>query len=138
MKKGTWQRPIKCEDGQLQIGNHNVFKVNILGRTVEGFTKQNSRGVLKVYEDTNGDGELNRGDQLIARGRVEKPFRGSGSALEDFEAGSVKQEWKTTFSEDFPMPLLTPYLEFKNGEGERVGELGLKMSPLIPRDDFGI
>ena len=86
----------------------------------------------------NGDGKLNRGDELIARGQVEKQFRGAGSALEDFEAGSVKQEWKTTFSEDFPMPLLTPYLEFKNGEGERVGKLGLKMSPLIPRDDFGI
>jgi len=138
MKKGTWQRPIKCEDGQLQIGKHNAFEVDILGRTVQGFTKQNSRGILKAYEDTNGDGKLNRGDELIARGRVEKQFKGAGSALEDFEAGSVKQEWKTTFSEDFPMPLLTPVLEFKNGEGERVGELGLKMSPLIPRDDFGI
>ena len=137
MKKGSWQRLIKFEKGQFDVGNPNQFKVKILGVMIKGFTKQNSRGVLRAYEDTNNDGILNRGDHLIGRSRVEKQFRDSGSALQDFELGSVKRKWETTHIENFPMPMHSPYLEFRNNQGELVAEMGVTMNPSIWRDDFG-
>ena len=93
---------------------------------------------MRAFEDSNDDGFLNKGDQLIAKGRVEKKFRGEGSALQDFEAGSVRQKWETTYMDELPMPMLSPYLEFKNGDGELVGEVGIKMPPLMPRDDLAL
>ena len=137
MKKGSWQRLIKFEDGHFEIGNHNQFKVKILGVMTKGFTEQNSRGVLKSYEDTNNDGILSRGDALIGRARVEKKFSDCGSALQDFEPGSVKQKWKTSNFEDFPMPMLSPYLEFRNNEAELVAEVSIKLDTFDWKDDFG-
>ena len=137
MKKGSWQRLIKFEDGRFDISNHNQFKVKILGVTTKDFTRQNARGVLKVFEDTNNDGLLNRGDDLIGRAKVEKQFRESGSALQGFEHGSVKQKWETSYIEEFPMPMLSPYLEFRNNEGELVAEVAVTMKSLYWRDDFG-
>ena len=138
MKKGSWQRPTQSTNGEIDIANHNAFKVNFMGRTVKGFTKKSSKGILRAFEDSNDDGFLNKGDQLIAKGRVEKKFRGEGSALQDFEAGSVRQKWETTYMDELPMPMLSPYLEFKNGDGELVGEVGIKIPPLMPRDDLAL
>ena len=137
MKKGSWQRLIKFEDGRFDIANHNQFKAKILGVITKGFTRQNARGVLKVFEDTNNDGVLNRADELIGRARVEKRFRDSGSALQEFENGSVKQKWETSFLEEFPTPMLSPYLEFRNNEGKLVAEVGITMKSLNWSDDFG-
>ena len=82
MKKGSWQRLIKFDDGRFDIANHNQFKARILGVMTNGFTRQNAKGVLKVFEDTNNDGILNRGDDLIGKARVAKQFRDAGSALQ--------------------------------------------------------
>ena len=101
-----------------------------------GFTRQNAKGVLKVFEDTNNDGILNRGDDLIGKARVAKQFRDAGSALQEFEKGSVMQKWQNSYFEEFSMPMLSPYLEFRNNEGELVAEVGITMKPLHFRDDF--
>ena len=106
-------------------------------KRISGLIYEETRGVLKVFEDTNNDGVLNRGDDLIGRARVEKQFRDSGSALEEFEHGSVKQKWETSYFEEFPMPMLSPYLEFRNNEGELVAEVGITMKASNWRDDFG-
>ena len=127
---------IKFEDGRLDIANHNQFKTKILGVTTKGFTRQNAKGVLKVFEDTNNDGILNRGDDLIGKARVEKQFRDAGSALQEFEKGSVMQKWQNSYFEEFSMPMLSPYLEFRDNEGELVAEVGITMKPLHFRDDF--
>ena len=137
MKKGSWQRLIKFDDGRFDIANHNQFKARILGKMTNGFTRQNAKGVLKVFEDTNNDGILNRGDDLIGKARVAKQFRDAGSALQEFEKGSVMQKWQTSYFEEFPMPMLSPYLEFRDNEGELVAEVGITMKPLHFRDDFG-
>ena len=137
MKKGSWLRLIKFDDGRFDIANHNQFKARILGVMTNGFTRQNAKGVLKVFEDTNNDGILNRGDDLIGKARVAKQFRVAGSALQEFEQGSVKQKRQTSYFEEFPMPMLSPYLEFRDNEGELVAEVGITMKPLHFRDDFG-
>ena len=128
---------IKFDDGRFDIANHNQFKARILGVMTNGFTRQNAKGVLKVFEDTNNDGILNRGDDLIGKARVEKQFRDAGSALQEFEKGSVMQKWQTSYFEEFSMPMLSPYLEFRDNEGELVAEVGITMKPLHFRDDFG-
>ena len=128
---------IKFDDGRFDIANHNQFKARILGKMTNGFTRQNAKGVLKVFEDTNNDGILNRGDDLIGKARVAKQFRDAGSALQEFEKGSVMQKWQTSYFEEFPMPMLSPYLEFRDNEGELVAEVGITMKPLHFRDDFG-
>ena len=102
-----------------------------------GFTRQDARGVLKVFKDTNNDDILNRGDNLIGRARAEKQFRDSGSTLQDFEKGSVKQKWETSYFDDFPMPMLSLYLEFRGNAGELVAEVGITMRPFYWRDDSG-
>ena len=128
---------IKFDDGRFDIANHNQFKARILGVMTNGFTRQNAKGVLKVFEDTNNDGILNRGDDLIGKARVAKQFRDAGSALQEFEKGSVMQKWQTSYFEEFSMPMLSPYLEFRDNEGELVAEVGITMKPLHFRDDFG-
>ena len=128
---------IKFDDGRFDIANHNQFKARILGVMTNGFTRQNAKGVLKVFQDTNNDGILNRGDDLIGKARVAKQFRDAGSALQEFEKGSVMQKWQTSYFEEFPMPMLSPYLEFRDNEGELVAEVGITMKPLHFRDDFG-
>ena len=137
MKKGSWQRLIKFDDGRFDIANHNQFKARILGVMTNGFTRQNAKGVLKVFQDTNNDGILNRGDDLIGKARVAKQFRDAGSALQEFEKGSVMQKWQTSYFEEFSMPMPSPYLEFRDNEGELVAEVGITMKPLHFRDDFG-
>ena len=137
MKKGSWQRLIKFDDGRFDIANHNQFKARILGVMTNGFTRQNAKGVLKVFEDTNNDGILNRGNDLIGKARVAKQFRDAGSALQEFEKGSVMQKWQTSYFEEFSMPMLSPYLEFRDNEGELVADVGITMKPLHFRDDFG-
>lgn len=128
---------IKFEDGRLDIANHNQFKTKILGVTTKGFTRQNARGVLKVFENMNNDGVLSKGDDLIGRARVEKQFRDSGSALVDFGHGSVKQKWETSYFVEFPMPMFYPYLRFSNNEGELVAEVDITMKASNWRDNFG-
>ena len=104
-----------------------------------GFTKQNFRDLLKSYDDTNNGGVLSRGDALIGRARVGKRFSDGDCALQDFERGSVKQKWKTSYFEDFPMPMpmLSPYLECRNNEAELVAEISMKMDFFNWKDDFG-
>ena len=137
MKKGSWQRLINFKDGQFDIANYNQFKAKILRVMTNGFTRQDARGVLKVFKDTNNDGILNRGDNLIGRARAEKQFRDSGSFLQDFEKVSVKQKWETSYFDDFPMPILSPCLEFRDNAGELVAEVGITMRPFYWRDDSG-
>ena len=127
---------IKFDDGRFDIANLNQFKLKILGVMTKGFTRQNARGVLKVFEDTNNDGVLNRSDDLIGRARVEKQFRDSGSALQEFEYGSVKQKWETSYFEEYPMPMLSPYLQFRNNQGDLVAEVDITMDSFDWSDDF--
>lgn len=92
---------------------------------------------MKVYEDTNGDGVLNKGDDLIAKGKVQKAYRGDKNPLDLFEVGSVKQSWETV-EFDEPAGLgYRPVMEFRNRNGDMVAKLGLDVSPFMPILDEG-
>ena len=49
----------------LIFSKYNQFKAEILSVMTNNFAIQNARGVLKIFEDRNNDGVLNKSDDLI-------------------------------------------------------------------------
>ena len=133
MKRGQW----RSNTYSSPASRHNEFKAKVYGETIEGFTKHKANGTMKVYEDANGDGILNKGDDLIAKGKVDKGYRGDKNPLGPFEVGSVKQTWETV---EFDQPAglgYRPVMEFRNRDGDMVANLGLDVRPLMPILDEG-
>ena len=123
-KKGQWQAQLK--DYEAIASNLGEFKAKIGGEVITGFTKHRPNGRMKVYEDSNGDGRFSKGDELIAKGRVEKDFRGTDNPLEAFEVGEVKQGLKRLVTDFDPVGFgVVPTLDFKNSDGDLVGRLNL-------------
>ena len=130
LKRGQWRA--KLEDYKPVLSDQSEFKAKIWGRKIEGIIKHKPNGKMKVYEDSNGDGIINKGDDLIVKGKVEKEFRGVTNPLDLFEIGSVKQKWETV---EFDQPAglgLRPVMEFKNSDGDVVAKLGLGIRPFMP------
>ena len=130
LKKGQWRSE------KLSDSNFNEFKAQIAGQTVDGFTKHQPNGMMKVFEDTNGDGRLSKGDPIIAKGKVEKEFRCMTNPLDMFEVGKVKQTWESVkFDDSFVGQMLSPVLEFTNSDGDIVAQLDLQLNtrPWFPR-----
>ena len=138
MKKGNWQRPFKCEEGTIKAAKYKAFKVEALEQILEGFTMQKRNGVLKVYNDSNNNGKLNKGDQLIAIGKVQKEFRNEIDPISDLGIGSVKQQWSQIFDPDISMLISIPYLELKNSSGEFVSRVDFLPSFYDPLEELGL
>ena len=122
LKKGQW-RP-QLEDYKPVASEFGEFKTKINGEMITGFTKHRPNGRMKVYEDSNGDGRYGKGDQLIAKGRVEKEYRGTDNPLEAFEVGKVKQGLCRLVTEGDPVGIgVMPCLDFTNSVGDVVGRI---------------
>ena len=120
LKRGQWRS--KSEDYKPVTSNQGEFKTKAGGEVITGFTKHKSNGRMRVFEDTDGDGRLSRRDQLIAKGRVEKEFRGTNNPLDFLETGKVKEVWeRQEWKGGFPSLAVSPVLEFKNSDGDLVG-----------------
>ena len=122
LKKGQW-RP-QLDDYKPVTSEFGEFKTKINGEMITGFTKHRPNGRMKVYADSNGDGRYDKGDELIALGRVEKEYRGTDNPLEAFEIGKVKEVLGRVVTDSDPVGLgVMPYLEFKNSDGDLVGRI---------------
>ena len=125
LKRGQWRaqlenyKPVSSDQGE--------FKAEIWGQTIEGFTKHKRNGMSKVIEDTNGDGRLSKGDQLIAKGRVEKEYRCMVNPLKALEVGGVEQRLeRQDWQNGLPGLGVSPVLEFTNSEGDTVAKFDLQ------------
>ena len=122
LKKHQW-RPL-LEDYKPVASDLSEFKTKVGGEMITGFTKHRPNGKMRVFEDTNGDGRFNKGDQLIAKGRVEKDFRKVVNPLDAFETGQVKETLKRIQTEWDQAGFGTrPTLEFTNADGVLVGRI---------------
>jgi len=127
LKKGQWRAQL--EDYKPVASQLGEFKAKVGGEVITGFTKHRPNGRMKVYEDTNGDGRLGRADRLIAKGRIEKDFRGTDNPLEAFEVGTVKQGLKRLVTDFDPVGFgVVPTLDFKNSDGDLIGSMTMQQT----------
>ena len=127
LKRGQWRAQL--QDDEPVASNLGEFKTKVSGEVITGFTKHRPNGRMKVYEDSNGDGLYSKGDRLIAKGRVEKDFRGTDNPLEAFEVGTVKQGLRRLVTESDPVGFgVIPTLDFKNSDGDLIGRMNLQQT----------
>ena len=123
LRRKQWRALL--EDNETVSSNLGKFKAKVGDDVIKGFTQHKPNGRMKVFEDSNGDGKLSKGDQLIAKGRVMKDFRGIDNPLDAFEVGTVKPGLEREPSKDGSPGLgVSPVLDFTNSDGDIVARLG--------------
>ena len=133
LRRNQWRALL--EDSEPVTSDLGEFKAKVGDEIIKGFTKHRPNGKMKVFEDTNGDGRFGKNDQLIARGRVIKDFRGSDHPLDVFEVGKVKSGLqREPWEGNSPGFGVSPVIDFMNSDGDMVARLGFvqRSFPIFP------
>ena len=128
MKNGTWMLPVKWENFELTFGKYHAFKLG----SRKGFVKIKDNNVMKAFEGTNEDGFLNKGDKIMAKGKIELAFWSDTPlhvAPDKLEIGRVKSYSPITLCmppkciPGHSSPNVESFMRFENHLGQLFADL---------------